>query len=293
MNGRIAKGISGSTACFPLIGHPVAQVRSPPVINAFFDEQQIDAVMIPVDLAPSQVAAFFDVVRAWSNCGGVSVTVPHKQAAFACVDEVSERARRIGAVNAVRREAGGRLIGENTDGLAFVAAMRAGGTEIKGARCLVIGAGGAGSAIAHALATAGASAITLADIDAHRREALAASLTRHHPTTHVRQGFERGDDPDIVVNASILGMRSDDGLPFDLGLLNRAAIVADVVTKPVVTAFLADARARGWRTQTGEDMAVAQLEIQAVYFAVDRYRLSGPSGSTPNNRGNDESCRLP
>jgi shikimate dehydrogenase len=95
------------------------------------------------------------------------------------------------------------------------------------------------------------------------------------------------------VNASILGMRSDDGLPFDLGLLNRAAIVADVVTKPVVTAFLADARARGWRTQTGEDMAVAQLEIQAVYFAVDRYRLSDPSGSTPNNRGNDESCRLP
>src|ERR1700730_2809890 len=117
--------ISGSTACFPLIGHPVEQVKSPPAINAFFAQQGIDAVMFPIDLAPSLVPGFFALVRGWSNCGGVSVTVPHKQAAFACVDEVSDRAKRVGAVTTVRRNAGGRLVGDNTDGMAFVSAVTA------------------------------------------------------------------------------------------------------------------------------------------------------------------------
>lgn len=268
--------ITGTTVCFPLIGHPVAQVKSPPVINAFFTAQGIDAVMVPFDVAPALVPAFFDVVRGWANCGGVSVTVPHKQAAFACVDEVSERARAIGAVNSVRRETGGRLVGENTDGLAFVAALRSNGARIAGAQCLLIGAGGAGSAIAHALAEAEAAALTVLDIDTQRRAALAAAIARRYPALRIHE--EPGSDvaPSIVVNASTLGMRADDPLPFDLSRLGGETIVADVVTKQTLTPFLHAAQARGFRIQTGEEMAAAQRDVQTAFFAVDRFRRDRP-----------------
>jgi len=266
------KGISGSTICLPLIGHPVEQVKSPAVINGYFEQHDIDAVMFPVDLVPSLVPGFFALVRGWSNCGGVSVTVPYKQTALACVDEVSERAQRIGAVNTVRRDPSGHLVGDNTDGIAFVSAVKARGTQIAGAHCLVIGAGAAGSAIAHALAEAGAGAISVLDIDAQRRQALATSLAGHYHALRVQEGFERGDDPAIVINASTLGMHPDDAFPFDLDRIDRRGLAADVVTKPVITPFLTAALKRGWQTQTGEDMAVAQLGVQTAFLGVERYR---------------------
>jgi hypothetical protein len=134
--------VSGTTSCIPLIGHPVAQVRTPQPINRHFADRGIDAIMFPFDLAPARVADFFNTVRGWENCRGVSVTYPHKQAAFAQVDAATERARRVGAVNTIRRESDGRLLGEMTDGLAFVAALRATGAMIEGCRFLLVGEGG-------------------------------------------------------------------------------------------------------------------------------------------------------
>jgi shikimate dehydrogenase len=272
--------ISGTTSCIPLIGHPVAQVRTPQPINRHFADRDIDAIMFPFDLAPSRVADFFNTVRGWENCRGVSVTYPHKQAAFAQVDAATERARRVGAVNTIRRESDGRLLGEMTDGLAFVAALRATGAAIEGCRFLLVGAGGAGAAIAQAVAEANAATIVVNDIDRMRQQALIGSLRIHHPGVEVHDWLPAGLAVDIAANASTLGMGAGDAHPFDLDRLPSHAIVADAVTMPDVTPWIAQARERGHRVQTGIQMALAQLTVQLGFLGYPVDAAAGASTLT-------------
>ncbi|WP_193366724.1 shikimate dehydrogenase family protein [Pelagibius marinus] len=265
--------ISGTTICYPLIGHPVAQVRTPPAINAWFSAQGVDAAMFPADIVPAAVEAFFASLRGWGNCGGCSVTVPHKQAAFHAMDEVTARARQVGAVNIVRRRPDGRLSGDMTDGLAFVAALQTKGIKLKGASVLLAGAGGgAGLAIAAALAEAGVAGLTLLEPDAARRAKAAALLAGTFPALSLAK-HEAGFD--LAVNASPLGMRPDDPLPFDPAWLCSGGIVADVVTKPVMTPLLQRAAESGLTIQTGNDMADAQLPFQMRHLGL----WSGDSAS--------------
>ena len=97
--------MTGRTLVIPLVGHPVEQVKTPGPMNRWFGERGIDAVVVPIDIRPERVGSFFDVLKATENCVGCTITMPHKQAAFAAADEVSERARRAKAVNIIRRSA--------------------------------------------------------------------------------------------------------------------------------------------------------------------------------------------
>lgn len=260
--------ITGRTRCFPLIGFPVDQVRSPPGINAWFAEQGIDAVMFGMDIAPDAVEAFFAVLRDWNNCGGCSVTVPHKQATFQAMDDVSERARRIGAVNIVRREAGGRLVGDMTDGLAFVEALKQKRGPLEGSVVALFGGGGgAGAAIADSLCGEGIAEICIVEPNGERRRRVAAVLSDRYPDVRI------SDAPgtrafDVAINASPLGMHSQDSLPFDVGIVKEGGIVADVVTKPEITPLIVAAKQSGRRTQTGIEMADAQLRFQMHHLAL-------------------------
>ncbi len=269
-----AKGIAGATSVIPLIGHPVVQVKSPPVLNAYFDETGLDVVMVPMDIPPASVTSFFALVRTWANCAGVSVTVPHKQAAFAAMDSLSERAQAMGAVNTVRRDSDGSLHGDNTDGLAFIAALAQKGFKVEGKRCLVIGAGGAGSAIIDALAYAGAALLAIHDLDGVRRSALAQAIAKRHPHLAVTENIGDLGSFDLAVNASTLGMNTSDPLPFEPAGLPADALVADVVTKVDITPVLERAKSCGLAIQTGAEMAAAQLQMQSEWFQVSRYTRS-------------------
>ena len=101
--------VSGTTQVVAVIGHPIAQVKSPDNFNRYFAEQHMDSVMIPVDIVPDAVAAYLNALRGWQNMTGVLVTVPHKQRAAALVDDLTPRARRLNAVNVIRKLADGRL----------------------------------------------------------------------------------------------------------------------------------------------------------------------------------------
>lgn len=111
--------VSGTTQVVAVIGHPIAQVKSPDNFNRYFAEQHMDSVMIPVDIAPDAVAAYLNALRGWQNMTGVLVTVPHKQRAAALVDDLTPRARRLNAVNVIRKLADGRLQGDMLDASAF------------------------------------------------------------------------------------------------------------------------------------------------------------------------------
>lgn len=111
--------VSGTTQVVAVIGHPIAQVKSPDNFNRYFAEQHMDSVMIPVDIVPDAVAAYLNALRGWQNMTGVLVTVPHKQRAAALVDDLTPRARRLNAVNVIRKLADGRLQGDMLDASAF------------------------------------------------------------------------------------------------------------------------------------------------------------------------------
>ncbi|TBF94891.1 shikimate dehydrogenase [Rhizobium leguminosarum] len=276
--------VTGKTIVIPLVGHPVEQVKSPGPINNWFAEHGVDAVIVPMDIRPEKVASFFDVLRAMENCAGCSITMPHKQAAFVACDEVSERARRARAVNTIRRSPSGKLIGEMTDGMAFIAALGGHGVRVRGCNALLIGAGGAGMAIAFELASEGASSLTIIEPDQMRRRALEAELSRYHPALEVFDRVAAGRKSDIAVNASPLGMNFGDPLPFPIAELAGALIVADAVTKPVVTPWLKEAERHGLKVQNGEEMALAQLPIQLSYLRF----MNSSSRSAGEATGEDE-----
>jgi shikimate dehydrogenase len=263
--------IRGTTRIVAIIGSPVTQVKSPENFNAAFAEASADLAMIAMDVKPEAVGDFLSLARRWDNLDGFVVTIPHKQAVAAGIDVVSERAALLGAANVVRREADGTLRGDMVDGLGFVVAARANGFDPAGGRALIVGGGGAGSAIAHALCEAGAARLVISDIDTARADRLAGQLGRNFPATDVATSTSADAGFDLVVNATPLGMKPGDPLPIGedvLAGLPGSALVADVVTSPEVTPFLQAAQARGLRLQTGPQMAKAQLGLLGGFMGV-------------------------
>ena len=261
-------GLSGATRIHLIVGDPVAQTKSPAGLTREFSARGIDAVCIPMQVASADIDAFLAIAKRVHNIDGIVVTVPHKLAATRHCDVLSGRSRALAAVNAMRREHDGRWSGDMTDGVALAAALRAAGCEPNGRRALVVGAGGAGSAVVLALAEAGARVATH-DIDAARRD----ELVRRLAAWKIVAGSADPAGCDLVVNATPLGMASGDPLPVDAAGIGPGAVVADLVTKPAVTPFLVAARARGAQIVTGEDMFAPQAGILADFF------LSGRRGT--------------
>jgi shikimate dehydrogenase len=261
--------ISGGTRVIYLIGHPVAQVKSPEPLNASLADRDKNTVVIPVDIRADDVPAFLDAARGTENCVGVSVTVPHKQAAFRLADSTSRRAQLAGAVNTIVRNKDCKLHGDMLDGLAMIGAIRANGVTIEGKRAVLIGAGGAGSAIGFALAEAGCRSITVVDLNAARASDLMAAIANEYPGLHMLPDVPPDLAIDLAVNASTAGMSPDDPLPFPLDRLRQAEILAEAVTKPAITRWLAEARPLGLKTQPGTDMVAAQLPLQLAFWGLD------------------------
>ena len=254
--------IGSATRLVAIIGTPIAQVKSPQNFNAYFDAARHDRAMIPIDLRSEQVEDFVNAVRGWENLDGFVVTVPHKTAVARLIDDMTPRAQFLGAANVVRRLADGRLSGDMTDGEGFLQALRENDFSVEGKSALLVGAGGAGRAIGHALAEAGLSDLFVSDIDTARAATLSSQLAEAFP--HLV--FDAGAIPDrafdLVVNASPCGMGDADPLPVPqavIDLIPPDGLAADVVTSPERTRFLALAAHRGLKIQFGHEMARAQL----------------------------------
>jgi shikimate dehydrogenase len=194
---------------------------------------------------------------------GFNITHPCKQTVIDGLDVLDSRAAAMGAVNTVAVDGAGRLVGYNTDYTGFAAALA---RNLNGAtlnRVVLCGAGGAGSAVAHALAGAGVRQLTIGDVDEARAVGLADEVTRRYAATRAEgvgsAGVAAAVGPaDGVVNASPIGMDGHPGTPFDPAALHRGVWVADIVYRPVRTALLAAAAALGCRTLDGAQMLVAQ-----------------------------------
>jgi shikimate dehydrogenase len=262
----VANEITGRTRLFGIVADPVGHVRTPMVFNARFAARRQDAVLVPFHVAPEGLAAVFDGFRAMRNFGGFIATVPHKAAAVALCDEVSETGRAVGAVNTIRRDPDGRLVGEMLDGLGFVAGLRQEGIEPRGMTTYLAGAGGAANAIAFALAEAGVARLVVANRTRGKAEELVARVREHFPDLDVSVGTADPSGQQLVVNSTSLGLREGDALPLDVGRLSPETVVAEIIMIPEQTRLLREAAARGCRIHLGKHMLDTQIELMARFM---------------------------
>jgi shikimate dehydrogenase len=258
--------ISGKTTLLPHLGYPTETFKAPLIYNPWFESVGIDAVVVPMGVKAADYAAVFDALFRIVNVRGALITMPHKMSTVDLLDECTPAVRVAGACNAVLRRPDGRLVGDMFDGVGFARGIARKGFVVEGARCLVIGAGGVGSAIAAALAAQGAAALALHDVDAAAAQGLVDRLRDYYPDVTAAVAAPDPSGFDLVVNATPLGMRTEDPLPFDVARLSPRTFVGEVVLKQEMTPLLEAARARGCRYVVGTDMLFEQIPAYLEFF---------------------------
>ncbi len=258
--------IRGATSLIAHIGYPTHSFKSPMIYNPYFEQEGIDAVVVPMACEAPHYPALLKAVFTLGNIRGALITMPHKVSTVALLDAASPAVRIAGACNAVRRDGQGRLVGDMFDGEGFVRGVRRKGCALKGARVLVVGSGGVGSAIAASLAAAGVAAIALFDTNAASSQGLAGRLRAHYPHIEVSTGSNDPAGHDLVVNATPMGMNDGDPMPLDVSRMAPSTFVGEVVMKQEKTAFLHAAQARGCSVQVGADMLFEQIPAYLEFF---------------------------
>jgi len=259
---------SGKSILIPLFGHPIEPVKAPYIYNPWFDKHGVDALVVPMGVKPEAYPAALQSVFQFTNVHGALVTMPHKITTMGLVDECSTTARIAGSANAILKRPDGTLLADMFDGTGFLRGLVRKGFGCEGAKCLVVGAGGVGSAIAASLAAGGIASITLFDICPEAATGLAERLTKHYPRLEVRLAAPDPAGYDLVVNCTPLGMRPDDPLPFDVSRLASSAFVGEVVMKTEITPLLKAAQERGCRFQVGVDMLFEMIPAYLEFFGL-------------------------
>jgi shikimate dehydrogenase len=252
--------LSGHTRAAGVIGTPIRHSLSPAIFNAAFGAAGLDWAYLAFEVPEGAAGLALGGVRAL-GLEGLSVTMPHKAAVIDGLDHLSDDAQALGAVNCITRR-GALLHGDNTDGPGFVDALQQDeGIEVSGTRCVVVGAGGAGRAVARALGRGGAASVTIVN---RSSEPAARAAALAGPAGRVGSPDDLAD-ADLVVNATSLGMGvvvttggDPEPLPLDVARLGAGQAVIDLVYHPATTPLLAEARERGLRTVNGLGMLIHQ-----------------------------------
>jgi shikimate dehydrogenase len=255
---------TGASRFVFILAHPAGHVSAPRYYSPYFREQGLDWHMVPLDVAPEHLA---DTIRTLAKSGsvaGFNLTMPHKPAAFAMCDAVGPAARFEGVVNTIRIEPGRRLVGESFDGGGFLNAAREENIFDPERRCVVIGAGGAGRAICHALAAAGLRRIGILNETPGPVEALVSKLRTRFPDLEIDLE-EKFDDAGLLVNATSLGLHASDALPMDPARLPLGCGVFDIIAARR-TEFMQAAAARGLKVVDGVAMIRHQLPLQTAFW---------------------------
>lgn len=259
--------LNGATRLNLIIGDPIAQVRAPAGVTRAFAERGHDGILVAVQVAPTDMPDFMAIASRLKNLDGIVATIPHKFACYKACASATDRAHFLQATNLIRRRADGKWHGDMIDGLGFVGAARAKGIEPAGKRALLVGAGGAGSAIALALIDAGVTELAIHDADIARRDTLIARLNTLGKG-RVSAGTTDPRGYDLVANATPAGMQPGDPLPVEVSGLAPSTYCGCVITKPEVSPFIEAARKAGCVTGTGTDMYRAQ-EKKMVDFLLN------------------------
>ncbi len=261
------ENFSGATRVHLIVGDPIAQVKSPFGVTQAFEQHGRDAVCVPAHVPSKDLKQWFEGASLARNVDGIIVTVPHKFDCHALCQTSSPRAEFLGAVNTIRRNKDGSWHGDMFDGLGYVKAIESKGFDLKNKKALLVGAGGAGSAIAHSLVLAGVHELAIHDESNERRESL---ITRLNSLNMGRVDTGSADPTgfDIAINATPVGMREGDPSPIHLDAITPHMFIGCVITAPAIPPLIAAARAKGCNTVTGAEM-FAQVRELMVQFLLE------------------------
>ncbi|MFN0164601.1 MAG: shikimate dehydrogenase family protein [Burkholderiales bacterium] len=255
--------LSGKSHLWALIADPVAHVRAPAFVNPMFERRGLDGFLLPLHVRAADLADVVPRLAKVGNIRGIIVTIPHKEAIARLCDELGPNARMMGAVNTVRIGADSRLAGEMFDGVGLLATALANGMAPTGRRVLIVGAGGAGRAVAFALAAAGARQIGLANRTAGRAEKLAQQIAATGADARAVPADARGYD--LVVNCTSLGLKQGDAMPIDPATFDSTTDLIDIIAVRD-TELMQAAQAKGCRVVGGRPMIELQFEEQLRFI---------------------------
>jgi len=291
------KEITGETKITGIIGYPLTYTLSPSMHNRAFEVLDLNYKYLPFVVEEKDVKAAVEGIRAL-KIKGINVTMPHKEAVVEFLDELSDEAKIVGAVNTINNDSG-RLIGYSTDGAGFLRSLREESFDPEDKDTVILGSGGAAKAVAVALAQAGAKSITIVARTVEKAEEIKDRLKSNFSQNSVETISFEGNLADtfnvgeLIVNATPIGMKeSGDLLPVPLELINDRHFVYDLVYTPLETALLKAAKDKGARVANGLGMllyqAAAAFEIwTGISAPVDAMRetLIGRlnSGERPGN----------
>ena len=258
--------ITGRTRLIVHLGYPTESFKAPMIYNPWFEMKGIEAVVVPVGVEARNYPDLLKSLFRTTNVHGALVTMPHKVTTTHLVDELTTTAKIAGACNAILRRNDGSLLGDMFDGAGFTRGVERKGKRIAGARALVVGCGGVGSAIAASLAAAGSAVIGLFDPVQASADALGGRLRSHYPELQVTTGSNDPTGYDIVVNATPLGMKPGDKLPFDVAKITQDTFVGEVVMKEEFTPLLRAAMEKGCTVQVGTDMLFEMIPAYLEFF---------------------------
>jgi shikimate dehydrogenase len=261
--------LSGATRLVPILAHPVDHVRAPRLYNPAFAAAGLDWCQVPMGVHPDDFAATVAQLARVGNLQGLNLTIPHKAAAHALCARLGPEARRTGVVNTMRIDADGQWSGESFDGVGFVEAARANGMLWPERPVLLVGAGGAGTAIAFALAAEGVRCIHIANREPEHAEQLTQGLRRAFPGIAADTDAHRGlREAGLAVNATSLGLHEGDPMPFDAALLPHDAALFDIIAARD-TELMAACAARGLKVIGGKPMIDHQIAAQIAFWRGD------------------------
>ena len=248
--------VNGKTKITGIFGYPIEHTLSPLMHNTAFKDLMLDNCYVPFLVNPADLTNAVQSIKAL-NMLGVNITVPHKENVMPLLDNIDKEAAFIGAVNTITN-VDGKLTGYNTDGRGFMSSLEEEGVSVEGKEVLIVGTGGACRAVSYYLSEK-ASKLSLFDIDRQKAEKLSNDLKEIRDNIHLLDNIEDAGSPDMIINATPLGMRPEDPSPIAPEQIRSGMVVYDLVYKN--TALLQEAVRKGAKAINGSGMLLWQAVL--------------------------------
>ncbi|MEP3437488.1 MAG: ThiF family adenylyltransferase [Hoeflea sp.] len=266
--------VDGHTRLYGILGHPIEQVRTPETVTYELRRRGINAIVLPIHVRPEELDDCIPGLMKIANLDGLVVTIPHKKTITGHLDRIGPLAEISGSASVIARSKDDKWVGEMFDGNGCVSAMLRRGVELAGKHVFLLGAGGAGVAIASTLARTGVAQISLQDPDAARSADLHDRIGKWFPNVVISRNAPSLDEIDVLINASSVGMLDASRIPIDIKEIPERVVVMDAIMDPDRTRLIALAEECGCATVYGREMLDSQIEVVSDFLLDSRDLLA-------------------
>ena len=257
-----------TTKIFGCIADPINHVKAPTLFTSEFQRRNIDAIMIPINTSKNNLKDVIAGLKKIKNFCGLTVTIPHKIEIIKYCDKVELEANQTGAVNWVKFK-DNMLIGNNFDGLGFIAGLNKSNIQLSNKSVCIFGAGGSGMAISFALLKHNIKELKIVNRDKIKADKLVKRLKIFFPKSRLQ--IEEFSDPaisnsDIIINATSIGLKSNQGIPFKVIKTKKNCLIADIIMDPEETLLIKEAKRLKKQVHLGKNMLENQIDLAGKYF---------------------------